>query len=93
VIAQDDGRLCAIDVESLADRQLIGTGVAKACVHWLEPYRASFFQEIAALGGPEFLPYFDFVDLCLVARWSKTKFLTGKFKFVDPTLFDRFLAR
>ena len=48
-------------------------------------------DRIADLNGPDFLPYYSFVDLSLVARWSKTKFLTGKFKFLDPSLFDRFL--
>lgn len=92
-IERSDGRgLCAIDVESLVDRQLIGTGVAKACVHWLEPNRAEFCREIANLSPPDFLAYFGFVELCLIARWSKTKFLTRKFKFVDPRLFDRFLT-
>ena len=91
-IERADGRgLCAIDVESLVDGQLIGTGVAKACVHWLEPHRAEFCRRIKGLDPPDFLGYFPFVELCLIARWSKTKFLTGKFKFVDPKLFDRFL--
>lgn len=92
IVRPQDAGFCAIDVESLQDDQLIGTGVAKACVHWLEPYRAVFLERIAARGGPEFLPYFDFVELCLLARWTKTKFLTEKWKFVDPKRFDRFLG-
>ena len=92
-IERSDGLgLCAIDVESLVDGQLIGIGVAKACVHWLEPNRVEFCRAIAKLGPPDFLAYFPFVELCLIARWSKTKFLTGKLKFVDPKLFDRFLT-
>ncbi len=92
-IERSDGRgLCAIDVESLVDGQLIGTGVAKACVHWLEPGRTAFCREIADLDPPEFLAYFPFVELCLIARWSKTKFLTGKFRLLEPKLFDRFLG-
>lgn len=92
VIARDDQRLCAIDVESLADEQLIGTGVAKACVHWLEPFRDTFLARLAGAGAPDFQAYFDFVELGFTARWTKTKFLTQKRKFVQPELFDRFLA-
>lgn len=92
VIARDDGRLCAIDVESLADEQLIGTGVAKACVHWLEPFRDVFLERLAGAGVPDFQAYFRFVELAFVARWTKTKFLTQKRKFVQPERFDRFLG-
>ncbi len=90
VIASDDGRLCAVDVESLADEQLIGTGVAKACVHWLEPFRDDFLARLARAQAPDFQAYFSFVELCFIARWTKTKFLTRKPKFVRPELFDRF---
>lgn len=90
VIARDDGRLCAVDVESLADEQLIGTGVAKACIHWLGPFRDAFLARMASSEAPDFQAYFGFVELAFIARWTKTKFLTQKQKFVQPQLFDRF---
>ena len=92
VVRKDGKGLCAIDVESLRDQQLIGTGVAKACVHWLQPHRAAFFEQMASREVPDFLPYFAFVEMCFLARWTKTKFLTKKWKFVDPALFDRFFT-
>lgn len=92
VIRDDTGGICAIDVESLRDDQVIGTGVARACVHWLAPHREVFFEHFARAGGPPFTAYFPFVEFCLRARWTKTNYLTGKLKYVDPALFDRFLG-
>lgn len=90
VLTGDGAQLCAIDVESLADDQLIGTGVAKAFVHWLEPHRHAFLEQLANHEVPDFQSYFGFVELAFLARWTKTKFLTGKWKFVDGGLFERF---
>lgn len=89
-VIRNDGQLCAVDVESLFDEQLIGTGVAKACVHWLEPFRDDVLARLAGAGAPDFQSYFGFVELAFVARWTKTKFLARKQKFVDAGLFERF---
>lgn len=90
VIARDSGRICAIDVESLLDGQLIGTGVAKAFLRWLEPFRAEFFDHLARPGVPDIRPYYAFVELCFLAAWTKMGFLEKKWKYLDPAHFDRF---
>lgn len=90
VINQENGRVSAVDVESLLNDQLIGTGVAKACVRWLEPFRKNFLNHLADKGVPDFQSYLAFVELCFLATWTKTGFLERKWKFVDPALFDRF---
>lgn len=91
VIKKADGNLCAIDVESLATDQLIGTGVAKACVHWLQPHREPFLSQLTEAGAPDIRPYFAFVDLAFLSDWTTAKVLTGKRRFVRPELFERFL--
>ena len=87
------GRVRAIDVESLGADQLLGSGVAKAAVRWLGPLRGAFLAELRAREVPEFGSYFPFVEMCFVAFWQKSSFLEKKRRFVDPSLFDRFLGQ
>jgi hypothetical protein len=90
VITEGNKQVCAVDVESLRDNQLMGVGVAKACVRWLEPFRTVFFDHMTHGPAPDFLSYFPFVELCLLANWAKRRFFEKKWKFVDPARFDRF---
>lgn len=87
------GRIRAVDVESLRANQLLGTGVAKAAVRWLGPLRNAFLAELREREVPDFLPYFPFVELSFLAFWQKSSFLEKKRRFVDPALFDRFLGQ
>jgi hypothetical protein len=86
-----DGRIRAIDVESLAADQLLGVGTAKACLRWLGNDREVFLRRLRSAGVPDFFPYFDFVELCFLAFWTKSSFLEGKSHFVDAARFQRFL--
>ncbi len=89
-VRDDDGRLRCIDVESLSADQLIGSGVAKACVRWLGPHRERFLGLIEKQGVPDFSSYMPFVELSFLAFWVKQSFLEKKTRFVDAELFDRF---
>lgn len=89
----DGGGLCAVDVESLVEDVPLGTGVAKAMLHWLSPWADSFWGHLEAQGVPPIRDAFPYVDLCLTARWTKTKVLTGKHHAVDGGRFERFLRR
>jgi hypothetical protein len=86
-----DGRIRGIDVESLGADQLLGSGVAKAAVRWLGPLRSAFLAELREREVPDFIAYFPFVELSFLAFWQKSSFLEKKRRFVDPSLFDRFL--
>lgn len=90
VITRDSGRVCAVDVESLQDDQLIGTGVAEARVRWLGPFLEVFFDHLAREGVPDFQSHFPFVELCYLATRTKVGFLKKNWRFVNPALFDRF---
>ena len=90
VITRDGGRACAVDIESLQDNHLIGTGVARARMGWLGPFLDRFFERLVHKGVPDFRPYFPFVELYFLARWTKMWFLEKKWKRIDPTLFERF---
>jgi hypothetical protein len=86
----ENGQICVVDVDGLAGNQLLGTGVAKACVRWLGPYQSMFFSSLANQGAPDFQKYFSFVELCFLAKWTKRAFLEHDWKVIDSTLFERF---
>ena len=90
LIRPKNGRICVVDVDGLAGNQLLGIGVAKACVRWLGPYQSLFFSSLAQHGAPDFQPYFKFVELCFLAKWMKRAFLEQDWKVIDSTLFERF---
>ena len=86
----ENGRICVVDVDGLAGNQLLGIGVAKACVRWLGPYQSLFFSSLANHGAPDFQAYFNFVELCFLAKWTKRAFLEQDWKVIDSTKFERF---
>lgn len=90
ILRKENGRMCVVDVDGLAGNQLLGIGVAKACVRWLGPYQSLFFSSLARHGAPDFQKYFSFVELCFLAKWTKRAFLEHDWKVINPTLFERF---
>ncbi len=87
----EDGRLRGIDVESLAANQLIGSGVAKARLRWLGEWADRFADELRECGAADFQAYMPFVELCFLGFWVKSSFLERKKRFIDASLFERFV--
>ncbi len=90
VASQEGGKLYAVDVEGIADDQLIGMGTIKACVRWLGEFQPLFYEHLASQGAPDFQPYLPFVELCFLAKWTKRNFFEGKKKKIDARVFERF---
>ena len=90
ILRTDNERICVVDVDGLAGNQLLGIGVAKACVRWLGPYQSLFFSSLANQGAPDFQAYFRFVELCFLAKWMKRAYMEHDWKVIDSTLFERF---
>jgi len=90
ILRKENGKICVVDVDGLAGNQLLGIGVAKACIRWLGPYQPLFFSALAKHGASDFQSYFSFVELCFLAKWMKRAFLEHDWKVIDPTLFERF---
>lgn len=90
ILRTDNGQICVVDIDGLAGSQLLGMGVAKACVRWLAHYRPLFFSHLSSQGAPDFQQYFAFVELCFLAKWTKRAFLEHDWKVINPTLFERF---
>ena len=92
VIADDDGRVCAIDVESIAADELIGVSFAKASQRWLDPWREEYLEHLNRPGVPDFRPYLPFVEMYFLAHWMQRAFVEQKWRFVDASGFECFRA-
>jgi hypothetical protein len=87
-----DGRIRGIDVESIGAAEPIGIGTAKASIRWLGSQRDLFLDALAKNSVPDFRPYMTFLELSFTAFWLKNSVLERKRHFVNPGLFDRFVA-
>lgn len=85
------GGLKAIDVECLQTRQALGTGIAKAALHWSGFDQNRFLEQVVAAGAPDIRTQYPYVELCLIAGWTKRKLLTGKRRYVDSERFMKFI--
>lgn len=85
-----NGKLKAIDVESIRRDQLLGRGIAKAFRIWPEPYRDYLIDEMKGQATPDFIAYMPFIELCFLSDWVKRSIFHGKIHNVDPALFDQF---
>ena len=92
VLPASGGPLCAVDVESLVQDRPLGAGIAKASVYWLTPAQRDRMLEQIDATLPQLRAQLPFVELCFLARWTKTKFLTGKPKLAHEQRFEAFRA-
>ena len=87
-----DGRLQIIDIESVVDDELIGTGAARAWLRWPGIGRGALLSAIEARGGPALAPVAGFLEIRFAAAWTMRSVLQRKPKLVDPALFRRLAA-
>lgn len=74
-----DDRIFAIDVESLRQDAALGTGIAKAAVHWLaDEDLPGFVEQVESAGELTLKGQMPFVELCFRVGWTKRKLLQGK---------------
>ncbi|MFW5815622.1 MAG: hypothetical protein ACOCVP_02080 [Wenzhouxiangella sp.] len=87
----NDQGLFAVDIESLEAGVALGTGIAKSGLHWLGADRQRFLERLCRQPGvPDLKAQLGYVELCLLAAWTKRKLLTGKWSRVRSQPFDRF---
>ena len=92
VLEEKSEKLFAIDVESLQDNKIIGTGLAKARMVWLdEKDLALIFREMSAIDVPPFYDYFMFIQLKFRAEWLKSIFLRKKWKKLNSDVLRELL--
>jgi len=79
----DGDSVVAIDVESLRRDVPLGTGIAKAGVHWLErDATGDFIERVSDAAEFTLSGQQPFVDLCFRVAWIKRKLLLGKHRSV-----------
>lgn len=79
----DGDAIVAIDVESLRRDVPLGTGIAKAGVHWLErDTMGDFIGRVSEASGFTLGGQQPFVDLCFRVAWTKRKLLQGKHRSI-----------
>lgn len=87
-----DDVLYAIDVESLRTGVPVGTGVAKAGIHWLSRAELdAFCGEVESHSGDVFREQFPFVELCFRVGWTRRKLLQGKHGAIRSELLEALL--
>jgi len=71
--------IIAIDVESLRRDVPLGTGIAKAGVHWLDRKAiGGFIDQVSEAAEFTLSGQQPFVELCFRVAWTKRKLLQGK---------------
>ena len=92
VIEENSENLFAIDIESLQDNKIIGTGIAKAKMVWLDDQDlALIFNEMLTNDSPPFYDYFMFIQLKFRAQWLKSIFLRKKWKKLNSDVLRELL--
>ena len=90
VIIPENQQICAVDVEGLVKDYLMGMGAAKALVQWMKPFKEKFFRGLTVNAAPNLQEYYEFVELCFLAQWTKRAFFEKDWKAVQPKYFDAF---
>ena len=71
--------LYAIDVDSLRDDSLLGTGLIKANTIWLDDiHLKKIITSLKAKNSPDFFLYILFIQLHFRSKWLKSLFLRNK---------------
>jgi hypothetical protein len=83
--------MVAIDIEALHAERLLGIGLAKARLRWLEVDRASLFASLAELGAPDIGPQYDYAALSFLAGYAKQNVFRGRRRKVGAGDFEGLL--
>lgn len=79
----DGDAITAVDVESLRRDVPLGTGIAKAGVHWLDRKAiGGFIDQVSEAAGFTLSGQQPFVELCFRVGWTKRKLLQGKHRSI-----------
>ncbi len=77
-----DDRLMAIDVESIASREPIGTGLVAASLHWLSDDGLGKLVSEFDQAPADLLRQLPFLTIAYPVGWCKRKILQGKHNFL-----------
>ena len=83
VLSREDGRLVAVDVESIEPNVLLGTGIAKAAIRWHGDPRDGELLSRATAALPELAELYDYVELCFEAHYAVRMVIERKWHHVE----------
>ena len=87
LLASEDKKLMAIDIESLQTNTLLGCGLAKALARWMpESHFNQIMEYIQSQNVPTFYEHMDFSHLYFRTKWLKTLLLRNKIKRLKQNL-------
>jgi hypothetical protein len=87
LLASEDKKLMAIDIESLQTNTLLGCGLAKALARWMpESHFNQIMEYIQSQNVPTFYKHMDFSHLYFRTKWLKTLLLRNKIKRLKQNL-------
>jgi hypothetical protein len=92
-VVTPEGRLVAIDIEALLPNQLLGSGVAKAALRMPGANREQLLARVRRTAGLDLTRVLPFVELAVLADWTKRALLKGRHKLVQPELFEPYRRR
>lgn len=81
----------AIDVEALEADRLLGMGLAKARLRWLDVERSSLLEKLERGGAPDIATQIDYAALSFLAAYARQQFFRGRPRRINPGDFRRLL--
>jgi len=84
---------CAIDVEALYAGSLLGIGLAKARLRWLDMAPEALLDALSRRGAPDLRPQFDYAALSQLAAYSKQQVFRGRRRSIRAADFEQLLGK
>jgi len=88
-----DSGVCAIDVEALYAGSLLGIGLAKARLRWLDMAPEALLDALSRRGAPDLRPQFDYAALSQLAAYSKQQVFRGRRRSIRAADFEQLLGK
>lgn len=87
-----DTVVVGIDIEAAWEGQLLGIGLAKSRLRWLDQAAGPILERLIELGAPDLRGQYPYAHLVFLAQYSVQSLLRGKPDRVPPSAFDALLA-
>ena len=81
-----------IDIEAARHEQLLGIGLAKARLRWLDEPTGPILERLTELGAPDLCEQYPYAYLVFLARYGVESLFRSKPGRVPPSAFDALLA-
>ncbi len=87
-----DSGVVGIDIEAAWEKELLGIGLAKTRLRWLDQAAGPILERLVELGAPDLREQYPYAHLVFLAQYSVQSLLRGKRGRVPLSAFDALLA-